>query len=217
MLYGQVKVIDQLWKLGININQALREFVRVAGDVANALNTRNVGHIFKQCGEISNLSRSTHRAAIGIDVLSQQRHFFNALVCKTSHFNQHVFEGAGYFLAARVRNHTIAAVFGAAFHDADKGACAFNPCRRQMVKLFNFRKADVYLRFTQTDALCQQVRQTVQRLWTKHHIDIRCPLNNGSAFLTGNAATHANQHAFFLQMLDAAQVTENFFLRFFAH
>ena len=57
----------------------------------------------------------------------------------------------------------------------------------------------------------------MQGLRAKHHIDKRCARNNRRTFLAGNAAAHADFDAFGLEMLDAAQVAEHFFLRFFAH
>jgi hypothetical protein len=61
------------------------------------------------------------------------------------------------------------------------------------------------------------MRQTVQGLRAEHHVDIGRALDNGSAFLAGDAAAHADQHALGLEVLDAAQVAEDLFLRLFAH
>ena len=51
----------------------------------------------------------------------------------------------------------------------------------------------------------------------KHHVHIRRARNDGRALLTGHAATHADLHAFFGQVLDAAQIRKHFFLRLLAH
>ena len=57
----------------------------------------------------------------------------------------------------------------------------------------------------------------VQGLGAKHYVNIGCSGNDGRAFLTRYAAADADQHAFFLQVFDAAQIAENFFLRLLAH
>jgi hypothetical protein len=86
-----------------------------------------------------------------------------------------------------------------------------------MVELFNLGKTDVHLRLAQAHAFAQQVGQAVQGLRAKHHIDIGRTFNDGCALLAGDTAAHANQHAFFLQVLDAAQVAENLLLSLFPH
>ena len=99
----------------------------------------------------------------------------------------------------------------------DKGAGAFDARRRQVVELFDFRKTDVDLRLAQARALAQQLGQAVQRLRAEHHVHIGRAGDDGLALLAGDAAADADQHAFFLQVLDAAQVAEHLFLRLFAH
>ena len=86
-----------------------------------------------------------------------------------------------------------------------------------MVKLFNLGEADVHLRALLALALGQQLGQAVQGLRAKHHIYIRCPLDDLGAFLAGHAAAHANQHALGFEVLHPAQVAEDFFLRLLAH
>jgi hypothetical protein len=146
-----------------------------------------------------------------------KRDFLDALVGEAGDFDQHVLKGPRDLFAAGVGHHAVAAVFGAAFHDAHEGAGALDARRRQVVEFFDLGKADVDLRLAQPGAVGQQLRQAVQRLRAEHHIDIRRALDDGRAFLAGHAAAHADQHAFFLQVLDAAQVAEDFFLCFFAH
>ena len=144
-----MQVADQLGQLVISRNQAGRELVRVAGGVAQALNTRNVAHILQQRRKVRHLAAGAgahHRRAVGVDVLTQERDFFHTLVGQTGDFDQHVFKRAADFFAARVGHHAVAAVFRAAFHDAHKGRGAFHLGRGQVVKFLDFRKADVHLR-----------------------------------------------------------------------
>ena len=217
VLHRQVQVVDQLGQPGIGVDQALREFVGVAGDVAYALDAGDVRHVFEQRGEIGDLCRVTHGAAVGVDVLPQQRHFFHTLVGQARHFDQYIVKWPRDLFATRVRHDAVAAVLGAALHDADKGAGAFHAGRRQVIELLDFGEADVDLGFVQSRTFGQQVRQAMQRLGTEHHVNIRRALDDGRAFLAGHATAHADEHAFFLQVLDAAQVAEDFFLRLFTH
>ena len=217
MLYGQMQVVHQLGHLGIHINQPLGEFVGVAGGVANALDARNFGHILDQQGKVGDLVGAAHAATIGVHVLAQQGHFFHALVGQTGHFGQHIFKRAAEFLTARIGHHAVAAIFGAAFHDRDKGARPFYPRRRQVVELFDFRKADIHLRMLLPLALGQQLGQAVQGLRAKHHVHIGRALDDFFPFLAGDATTHADQHPFLLEVFDAPQVGKDFFLRFFTH
>ncbi len=86
-----------------------------------------------------------------------------------------------------------------------------------MVELFNFGEADVNLRLVQRLAGVEQLRQAVQGLRAEHHIHIRCPLDDLGAFLAGHATAHTDLHALGLEVFDAAQVAEHFFLRLLAH
>ena len=94
MLHRQVQVAHQLGHLGVDVDQPLGELVRVAGGVADALDARDLGHVLDQQREIGDLAAGTHRAAIGVHVLPQQRHFPDALVGQAGDLDQHVVEGA---------------------------------------------------------------------------------------------------------------------------
>ena len=68
----------------------------------------------------SAISPSADRAAIGVDVLAEQRDFRTPWSASAGDFGQHVVERARDFLAARVRHDAEAAVLAAAFHDRDE-------------------------------------------------------------------------------------------------
>ena len=87
-----------------------------------------------------------HRAAIGVDVLAEQRDFADALVGEIGDFGQHVVERPRNFLAARVRNDAERAILAAAFHDRHEGRGAVDARRRKVVEFLDLRKADVDLR-----------------------------------------------------------------------
>ena len=125
----------------------------MAGGVADALNTWNLGDVFNQQGKVGNLGGVAHAAAVGVDVLTQKRDFFHALRGETRHFGEHIIQGAVDFFASGVGHHAIAAVFGATFHDGNKRRGAFHPRGGQVIEFFNLGKADVNLRFFQSSTL----------------------------------------------------------------
>ena len=86
-----------------------------------------------------------------------------------------------------------------------------------MVKLFDLGEADVHLRFVQRLARVQQLGQAVQGLGPKHHVHIGRALDDLGAFLAGHAATHANLHAFGLEVLDAPQIAKHLLLCLLAY
>ena len=198
-----MQVVHQLGHFGVHINQALGEFVGVAGGVADALNPRNICHQFNQQGEVGDISGVPHHAAVGVDVLSEQGDFFHTLRGQASHFFHHIVQGTAEFFAACVRHHAIAAIFAATFHDAHERAGAFHARLGQVVELFNFRKTDVDLRTLERYALVEQFGQTMQSLRAKHHVDIRRAGNDGVAFLASHATADGDLHALGLEMPDA--------------
>ena len=151
-----MQVVHQLGHFGVNINQALGEFVGVAGGVSDARNPRNICHQFNQQGEVCDISGMAHHATVGVHVLSKQSDFFHTLCGQASDFFHHIVQGTAEFFATGVRHHAIAAVFAATFHDAHKSAGAFDARWGQVVEFFNFRKTDVNLRTLERFALVEQ-------------------------------------------------------------
>ena len=218
VLHRQVQVVHQLRDLGVGVDQALGEFLRVAGDEAQALDAGDLGHVFEQQGEVGDLA-VVHRAAVGVDVLPQQHDFLDALGGQAGDFGQHVLEAARDFLAAGVGHHAVAAVLAAAFHDRDIGDRAFDLGRRQVVELLDFREADVDLGRPLCAARLDHLRQAVQGLRAEHHVDVGRALDDRRAFLRGDAAADADHQVGLaaLEFLQAAEVGKHFFLRLFAH
>ena len=92
MLHRQVQVVHQLRQARVGVDQALRELVRVAGGVADALDAGDLGDVLEQQREVGDLGRVAHAPAVGIDVLPQQRDLAHALVGQAGHLGQHVVE-----------------------------------------------------------------------------------------------------------------------------
>src|SRR5581483_9976248 len=108
----------------------------------NSAYPRNGCNTADECRQISVASFSA-TALIIIDVLSEQRHFSNALRGKGCDFNQDIIEWTADFFAPGIGHHTKTAIFAAAFHDGDKCGRAFCTGLRQTVKFFDFGKTDI--------------------------------------------------------------------------
>ena len=217
VLHRQVQVVHQLRHARVDVDQALRELVGVAGGVADALDARDLGDVLDQHCEVGDLAGLAHLAAVGVDVLAQQRDLLDALVGQARHLGQHFLERAAELLAAGVGHDAVGAVLAAALHDRDEGRRALDPRRRQMVELLDLGEADVDLRAAGALAGLEHLRQAVQRLRAEDHVDIGRALDDGCAFLAGHAAADADQHALLLQVLDAAEIAEDLLLRLLAH
>ena len=83
-LHRQVQVVDQLRHARVDIDQPLREFVGVAGGVADALDAGDLGDVLDQQREVGDLRRLAHHPAVGIDVLAEQRDFAHTGVNKSA-------------------------------------------------------------------------------------------------------------------------------------
>ncbi len=190
----------------------------MAGGVADALDAGNLVHHFQQEGEIHGAA-VMRRALVGIDVLPQQRDFLHPAIRQTNDLGDHVVERAREFLAARIGHHAEGAVFGTAFHDRHKSRRPLDPCRRQVVELLDFGKADVDLGATGGALLRDQFGQAVQGLRAEHHIDEGCARHDGRAFLRRHAAADTDDEVGvgLLQMAHPAQIVEHLLLRLFAH
>ena len=166
----------------------------------------------------SAVSPSSHRAAVGVDVLPQQRDLLHAVIGEIGHFGQHIVERARDFFTARVRHDTETAVLAAAFHDRDKGTGACHSRCRQVIELLDLGKRDVDLRTSGAPACIDQLRQPMQRLRTEHHVDIGCARHDGRAFLADTAADADQQvTASSASGASRARGPEHLFLGFFPH
>ena len=87
-----MQVVDQFGHARIHIDEALREFIGVAGGVADAFDAWDLGHIVDQRGEVGDLGAAAHRAPVGIDILSEQRDLAHALAGQLCHLDQHIVE-----------------------------------------------------------------------------------------------------------------------------
>ena len=101
---------------------------------------------------------------------------------------EHRIEGSADLVAARVRHDAKTAVLAATFHDRDEGRRALGTRRRQMIELFDFRKADVDDGTPAGTTLGEQLGQAMQSLRTEHHIDKRCTRDDGRALSAGRQA-----------------------------
>ena len=214
-LHRQVQVADQLRDFGVYLNQAVAEFQRMRGGETDAVDAIDIRHQGNEFGQISDIA-VFGGATVGVYVLTQQVYFAHALTGQRLHFFQHIGQRAADFLTAGVGHHAEGTVFGAAFHNGDEGAAAIHFRFRQVVEFFDFRKGNVH-HLNGVGGFVHHIRQAVQGLRTEHHVDERCALDNGIAFLRGHTATHTDLQIriFGFQAFPASQLMEHFFLRFF--
>jgi hypothetical protein len=223
-LHRQVQVVGQLRHVAIGLDQRVGKLQRMRSGEADATNAFYFSDGANQQAQVSHLivalaSDRSHPAAIGVDVLAKQIDFAHTLRSQLRYFHQHVLERSADFLATGIRHHAERAVLRTAFHDRHECAGAFGARFRQAVELFDLGKADVDLRLAAGAAFADQFRQPVQRLRTKHQIHVRCPLDDGGAFLRGDAAADSDDHrlAAGFERLPAAQLAEHLFLRLLAN
>ena len=69
------------------------------------------GDVLQQQREVGDIGRPAHAAAVGVDVLAEQRHLLDALVGQTGDLDQHVVERSRHLFAACVGHDAVAAVF----------------------------------------------------------------------------------------------------------
>ena len=85
----------------MRVDQPRRELARMRRRVADALDAGDLGDVFEQLREVGELA-VVDRAAVGVHVLAEQRHFPHALLGEIGDLGQHVLERPRHFLAARV-------------------------------------------------------------------------------------------------------------------
>src|SRR5471030_919936 len=192
-LHRQVQVFDQLRYVGVGLDQAVGEFQRVRGGIANPVDAIDGGHYADQLGEIRQAT-VVSGAAIAVDVLPQQGHFTHAVFGQVNDLGDDVVERAADFFTAGVRHHAERAVLAAAFHDRHISARAINARLGQVVEFFDFRERDVHLRQLGGAGGVDHFRQAVQGLRAEYHVNIRRAITDRSAFLAGHAAADGDYH-----------------------
>src|SRR5690554_898717 len=192
-LYRQVQVADKFWYPLVDLDQGIAEFHRMGGGVANSIDAVDGGDYFDQLRQV-HLVAVVGVTAIGVDVLAQKIHLAHALGSQVGHLGNHVVNRAADFFAAGVGHHAEGAVFAAAFHDRNERRRAVGTRFGQVVELLDFREADVDHAYAVTfhAHFADHVRQAVQGLRAEDHVYVRCPVDDGLAFLAGNAAANAD-------------------------
>ena len=169
--------------------------------------------------QVGGLGRRAHRRAIGVDVLSEQRHLHHALIGKIGHFGQHVVEWPRNFLAARVGHDAERAVLAAALHDRKERRRALDPGGGQLVELLDCGKRDVDLRLARRASRPDERGQAVQCLRAEDDVDVGGAADDSGAFLARDAAADADDEIrpLVLEPANAPEVVEYALLRLFAH
>src|SRR5256885_15378241 len=144
-LHRKVHLRRELFDPRVRIDQALGEFLRMRSGVTDASDSGNLCDVLEEKGKVRD-DAVRHPAAVGVDVLAEQSHFFDALPGEVRDLGEHVVEGAGHFLSAGVGNDAEAAVLAAAFHSRYEGARSDDASRWKPVELLDFGEGDVHLR-----------------------------------------------------------------------
>src|SRR5439155_26387837 len=127
-LHRKVHLRSELFDPRVRIDQTLGEFLRMRSGVTDAPDAGNLRDVLEEEGKICN-DAVRHPAAVGVDVLTEQRHFLDALSGEIRDRGQDVVEGAGHFLPPEAGNDAEAAVLAAACHDRYEGPRSLYPSR----------------------------------------------------------------------------------------
>ena len=204
---------DHLRRVLVDLDDVVGKFDGMAGGVANAVYAVDGGHQAQQLGEGAVIAIEG-RAAVGVDVLTEQVHFAHPLLGELGDFVEHVVERPAHLLAAGVGHHAEGAVFGAAFHDGYEGGDPLGAGFRQVVELLYLGEGDVHLGTAPLLDLLDHGGQAVQGLGAEDDVHIGRPAAQGFPFLGGDTATHADhQSRFFqLELLPATELVEHLLL-----
>ena len=170
----------------------------------------------QQLGEINDFVQVVTPTK-GIHVLPEQVDLFDTAVRQTRNFSDHIVDRPRDLLAAGVGHHAKRAVLAAALHDRHKRSRALDTGLRQAIKFLDLGEADIDDNGLSPATIIDHLRQSVQGLRTKDQIDIGRPLADFGAFLAGHTAANADDQIRILlfQVLPAAQLMKDLFLRFF--
>ena len=209
---------DQLWHVGIDIDQTVGKFQRVRGGETDTVNAINSRHHRDQLGQVTD-GAVVFGTAISVDVLPQQIDFPYPFLRQPEALSNHIIHGPADLGAPGVRHDAVGAVFVAPLHDGNKRGRAIHTWLGQTVKLLNLRESYIHHGNVVCFAGVDHLRQAVQSLRAKHHIDLGCAPANFFTFLTGHTATDTDDQVrvFLFQLAPATELMEQFFLGFFPH
>src|SRR5690625_926516 len=173
--------------------------------------------VFEQHGKICDSAAAFDGTSVGIDVLSQEGDLLDPLIGQISNFYQYILKRTRHFRTTGIGYNTKTAVFAAPLHDGDKGSRAVHTGRGQIVKLFDFWKADIDLGTSGTALLLNHIGQPMQCLWPKNQVNKGRPLYDGLPLLTSDTAADTDDEIgiLLLEMPHPTQIGENLFLFFF--
>src|SRR3990167_3580767 len=215
-LHRQMQVFHQLGDLGMGLDQRVGEFQRMAGGVADAVDTVDDGYGVEQLGEVGDLP-ILGRATVAVDVLPEQGDFTHAVFGQVDDLAEYIGHGSADFFAAGVGHHAEGAVLAAAFHHRHVGAGAIDARLGQTVEFLDLGEADVDLGDLGGTRGVDHFRQAVQGLRAEDHVDVGRAITNRRAFLAGHAAADADHQVGVgnLQLLPTAELREHLVLGFF--
>ena len=160
-----------------------------------------------------------HLTRVGVDVLSEQRHFAHALRRQRLDLAEHLRERPADLLAPRVGYDAEGAVLAAALHDGDESRGTVCSRLGQAVEFLDLRKAHVDLRPARSPQSLDHLREPMQGLRTEHQIHVRSARGDALALLAGHTTAHADDHVRpqLLERAPFAEQREHLFLGLLPH
>ena len=158
----------------------------------------------QQRGERAGIAEA---AAVGVDVLAEQRDLEDALLDERLHLGQHVARAAVALAPAQARHDAEGAGVVAADADAHPGARRRLAPGRQHAREDLERLGDLDLRLGVVAGPLEQHRQAAEVVRAEDDVDPRRALDQRAAVLLRQAAADGDLHAG-MGVLDRAQVTE---------
>ena len=209
---------DQLWYVGIDIDQTVGKFQRVRGGETDTVNAINSRHHRDQLGQVTDAA-VVLGTAISVDVLPQQVNFPHPFLRQPKTLGNDIIHGPADLGAPGIRHDAVGAVLVTPFHDGNERGRAIHTRLGQTVKLLNLREGDIHHGNVVCLAGVDHLRQTVQRLRAKHHIDLGRTPANLFTFLAGHTTADTDDQVwvFLFQLAPATELMEQFFLGFFPH
>src|SRR5215207_1175845 len=181
---------------GMSRDQHVVHVARMAGCVSQPFNAREKRQMGKEPRKITEAAQR-REAAVGVDVLTQQRDLADAGASETAHFVLYIGDGAGEFRTARIGDDTKSAKFIAALLNRHESGDAtrdrfLRRGSRQMAIFFlsgkiSFDDAAVVL----SEAF-EKAWQAMIALGTEDDIDSGRPADNLLAFGLGHTASNGD-------------------------
>src|SRR5262249_24827974 len=192
-LEGQVQGLTDFLARGQGIDEPWREVQRMRRHKANTLDTVDRIDRRQEIGKVH--LPWAHIDAVGVDVLSHQRHFFIPCLRQTTDFLEHHLWRATDLRPACIGHDAERAAFVAAMHDAHKGRNAAVTRHREGPEVIvEYSVSDFEDGLALLLYLAHQVQHATDVQRAKDQVNIRGALQDFPTGTLGNTTTDPDQH-----------------------